>query len=73
MWIVGFIAVHINLQTACSCDFAKFFHRRRAVCHGAFEMRDTPNNIDTHVQGADGVFACCWITIKTVLWEGDKL
>ena len=71
--IVGLVAMQVDHQPTPGGDFAEFRHRTRAVGHGAFEMRNAADDIDAHVERADGVLKRRRRTIEPVLREGDQL
>ena len=71
--VVGLVAMQVDHQAALCRDFAQFRHRARAVGHGALEMRDAADDVDAHVERADGVLARRRRAIEPVLREGDQL
>ena len=71
--IVGLVAMHIDHQAAFGGDLAKLRHRARAVGHGALEMRNAANDVDAHVQRANGVFKRRGRAIESILRKGDQL
>jgi len=71
--IVGLVTMQVDHQAALGRDRAEVGDRPRTVRHGALEMRDSADDIDAHVEGANGVFTRVGRTVETVLREGDEL
>ena len=71
--IVGLVAMHVDHQAALRRDLAEFGDRTRAVGHGALEMRNAADDVDAHVERADGVLARRRRAVEAVLREGDEL
>ena len=54
--IIAFVTVHIHHQAPFRGKLAQQFHRVRTLLHGAFKMRNAPDYVHAHIQGADGIF-----------------
>ena len=71
--VVGFVAMHVDGQAALGGDLAERAYRGAAVVHGAFEMRDTAHDIDTHIERADDIRGAGRRAQEAILRESDQL
>jgi hypothetical protein len=65
--------MHVDQETASSGNLAKRPHARRAIGHGALEMRDAADHVDAQFEGALEVLSGVWVAIVAVLREGHEL
>ena len=65
--------MHVDHQAALRRDLAQRLHRRRAVGHGALEMRNAADDIDAHVERALEILRRVRRAEIAVLRKGDEL
>ena len=71
--IVRLVAMHVDHQPPFSGDFAQPGDRPGTVVHGALEVWDAANNVDTHVQRSEQVLFRVFRTVEAILRKGDQL